>query len=139
MPAGVGLWLELVNSPPLAPRLTRPPRAAIAALAMWSIWVIAYVLGFAGGAVVHAYDSLGSSLPTVGDQEITVFVLWLAAACCFVPVIFASLLTWLKDGADPGRGTGKLRCQGVGASAAPGVSWAGSAVTRERTATCWPR
>ena len=100
VPAGVGLWLELVNSPPLAPRLARPPRAAIAALAMWSIWVIAYVLGFAGGAVVHAYDGLGSSLSTVADQEITVFVLWLAAACCFVPVIFASLLTWLKDGAD---------------------------------------
>jgi hypothetical protein len=69
---------------------------------MWSIWVIAYVLGFAGGAVVHAYDGLGSSLSTVADQEITVFVLWLAAACCFVPVIFVSLLTWLKDGADPG-------------------------------------
>jgi cytochrome c oxidase assembly factor CtaG len=102
VPAGVGLWLELVNSPPLAPRLTRPPRAAIAALAMWSIWVIAYVLGFAGRAVVHAYDGLGSSLSTVADQEITVFVLWLAAACCFVPVIFASLLTWLRDGADPG-------------------------------------
>ena len=102
VPAGVGLWLELVNSPPLAPRLTRPRRAAIAALAMWSIWVIAYVLGFAGGAVVHAYDGLGSSLSTVVDQEITVFVLWLAAACCFVPVIFVSLLTWLKDGADPG-------------------------------------
>ena len=102
VPAGVGLWLELVNSPPLAPRLTRPRRAAIAALAMWSIWVIAYVLGFAGGSVVHAYDGPGSSLSTVTDQEITAFVLWLVAACCFVPVIFVSLLTWLRDGADPG-------------------------------------
>ncbi len=100
--AGVGLWLELVNSRPLAPRLTRPRRAAIAALAMWSIWVIAYVLGFARGSVVHGYDGAGSSLPTVVDQEITAFVLWLAAACCFVPVIFVSLLTWLRDGADPG-------------------------------------
>jgi len=100
--AGVGLWLELVNSRPLAPRLTRPRRAAIAALAMWSMWVIAYVLGLARGSVVHGYDGAGSSLPTVVDQEITAFVLWLAAACCFVPVIFVSLLTWLRDGADPG-------------------------------------
>ena len=112
--AGVGLWLELVNSPPLAPRLTRPPRAAIAALAIWSIWVIAYVLGFAGRAVVHAYDSLGSSLSTVADQEITVFVLWLAAACCFVPVIFASLLTWLRDGADPGEEPARSGVRGWG-------------------------
>ena len=74
----------------------------IAALAMWSIWAIAYVLGFASRSVVHAYDGPGSSLATVTDQEITAFVLWLAAACSFVPVIFVSLLTWLRDGADPG-------------------------------------
>ncbi|MGH3184014.1 MAG: cytochrome c oxidase assembly protein, partial [Streptosporangiaceae bacterium] len=101
-PAGVGLWLELVNSPPLAPRLSRPRRAVIAAVTMWSIWVIAFVLGFARGPVVHAYDGAGSSLPTVVDQELAAFLLWLAAACCFVPVIFVSLLTWLRDGADPG-------------------------------------
>ncbi|HYA51184.1 MAG TPA: cytochrome c oxidase assembly protein, partial [Streptosporangiaceae bacterium] len=48
--AGAGLWLELVESPPLAPRLPRPQRAAVAALAMWSIWAVAYVLGFASHA-----------------------------------------------------------------------------------------
>ena len=101
-PAGIGLWLELVNSPPLTPRLSRPPRAAIAALAMWSTWAIAYILGFAGGPVVHAYDGVGSSLSAVTDQELAAFVLWLVAGCCFVPVIFVSLLTWLGDGADPG-------------------------------------
>jgi cytochrome c oxidase assembly factor CtaG len=114
--AGVGLWLELVNSRPLMPRLSRPRRAAIAALAMWSMWVIAFVLGFASGPVVHAYDGAGSSLPVVADQELAVFVLWLAAACCFVPVIFATLLTWLRDGADPG-----------GEPARPGVRGWGSA------------
>ena len=55
-PAGVGLWLELVNSRPLTPRLSRPQRAAIAALAMWSTWAMAYILGFADRPVVHAYD-----------------------------------------------------------------------------------
>jgi cytochrome c oxidase assembly factor CtaG len=102
LPAGTCLWLELVNSPPFAPRLTRPRRAAIAALAMWSTWVIAYVLGFARGSVVHAYDGVGSSLPAVSDQEITAGILWLAAACCFLPVVFTSLSGWLKDGAGPG-------------------------------------
>ena len=43
--AGVALWLECVASPPLAPRLPRPTRALVAALAMWSVWTIAYVQG----------------------------------------------------------------------------------------------
>src|SRR5581483_5007019 len=42
--AGIALWLELVNSPPFRPWLHGPPRAAIAALAMWSLWIVAYVL-----------------------------------------------------------------------------------------------
>src|SRR5437868_1158008 len=31
--AGAALWLEIVDSPPVAPRLPRPQRAAVAALA----------------------------------------------------------------------------------------------------------
>ncbi|HEY6309640.1 MAG TPA: cytochrome c oxidase assembly protein [Streptosporangiaceae bacterium] len=99
--AGTALWLELVPSPPLAPRVAQPQRACLAALAMWSIWVIAYVLGFASGAVVHAYDHGGSHLSTVSDQEITAFVLWAAAGAAFIPVIFAAVMGWLKDGAEP--------------------------------------
>jgi cytochrome c oxidase assembly factor CtaG len=99
--AGAGLWLVLVGSPPLAPRLTRPQRAVIAALAMWSIWVIAYILGFARDSVVHAYDGAGSHLVTVDDQEITAFVLWAAAAFAFLPVVFTAVITWLRDGSEP--------------------------------------
>jgi cytochrome c oxidase assembly factor CtaG len=99
--AGIGLWLELVPSPPLAPRLARPQRALIAALAMWFIWAVAYMLGFAGHSVVHAYDPAGSHLATVADQEITAFLLWAAAAVCFIPVIFVAALTWLKDDPEP--------------------------------------
>ena len=113
-PAGVGLWLELVNSPPFVPRLARPRRAAIAALAMWSTWAIAFVLGFAGGSVVHAYDGAGSSLGTVSDQEITAMLLWLVSACCFVPVIFVSVLTWLRDGTDPGEAPARSGVRGWG-------------------------
>ena len=67
---GAGLWLELVDSPPLAPRLPRPGRAAVAALAMWSTWAVAYVLGFASHAIFHAYDAAGGGLSAVADQEI---------------------------------------------------------------------
>jgi cytochrome c oxidase assembly factor CtaG len=99
--AGIGLWLELVPSPPLAPRLARPQRALIAALAMWFVWAAAYILGFAGHAVVDAYDAAGSHLTTVADQEITAFLLWAVPAACFIPVIFVAAVTWLKDDAGP--------------------------------------
>ena len=94
--AGIGLWLELVSSPPLSPRLPNPHRAAIAALAMWSTWAVAYALGFAGHAVFHGYDGPGSALSAVADQQITVALVWAVSACCFVPVIFVALLSWLS-------------------------------------------
>jgi cytochrome c oxidase assembly factor CtaG len=98
---GIRLWLELVHLRPLTPRLGRPQRACVAALAMWSIWVIAYVLGFARGSVVHGYDGGGSHLLTVDDQEIAAFLLWAAAAVSFLPVVFTAMLTWLGDGSEP--------------------------------------
>jgi len=70
--AGTGLWLELVSSPPLEPRLPNPHRSAIAALAMWSTWAVGYALGLANHAVFHGYDGPGSSLSAVADQQITV-------------------------------------------------------------------
>jgi cytochrome c oxidase assembly factor CtaG len=95
--AGLGLWLELVHPRAPAPRSGSLLRACAAVLAMWSIWVIAYVLGFAGGAVVHGYDGGGSHLLIVDDQEITAFVLWAAAAAAFLPVVFTAGFAWLRD------------------------------------------
>jgi cytochrome c oxidase assembly factor CtaG len=98
--AGGALWLEIVDSPPVAPRLPRPQRAAVAALAMWSIWIVAYVLGFASHAVFRAYDAAGSGLSVVADQEIAVGLVWAVAGCCFVPVVMANMLGWLAGGED---------------------------------------
>jgi cytochrome c oxidase assembly factor CtaG len=99
--AGTGLWLELVPSPPLAPRLPRPHRAAVAALAMWSTWAVAYVLGLSNHGVFHGYDPAGGALSAVADQEITVALVWAVSAFCFVPVVFVTLLTWLSGNGDP--------------------------------------
>ena len=99
--AGIGLWLELAGSPPLAPRLPNPQRAAVAALAMWSTWVVAYALGFANHGVFHGYDAAGGGLSAVADQQITVGLVWAVSACCFVPVVFVTMLAWLKDKDDP--------------------------------------
>jgi cytochrome c oxidase assembly factor CtaG len=99
--AGTGLWLELVPSPPLAPRLPKPHRAAVAALAMWSTWAVAYVLGLSNHGVFHGYDPAGGALSAVADQEITVALVWAVSAFCFVPVVFVTLLTWLSGNGDP--------------------------------------
>ena len=47
---GLGLWLELVPSPPLVPRSGYLRRAVLAALAMWTFWILAYVLGLSNHA-----------------------------------------------------------------------------------------
>ncbi len=99
--AGTCLWLELVSSPPLSPRLPNPHRAAIAALAMWSTWAVAYVLGLSNHPVFHGYDPAGGALSAVADQQITVALVWAVSAFCFVPVVFVTLLTWLSAGDNP--------------------------------------
>jgi cytochrome c oxidase assembly factor CtaG len=98
---GTGLWLELVSSPPLSPRLPRPHRAAVAALAMWSTWAAAYVLGLSNHPVFHGYDPAGGALSAVADQQLTVGLVWAVSAFCFVPVVFVALLTWLSASDNP--------------------------------------
>jgi cytochrome c oxidase assembly factor CtaG len=99
--AGLALWLQLVGSPSSPARLTRPQRAAVALIPMWSVWVIAYVLGFADHAVVSGYDVSGT-LGAVTDQEITAILTWAISGACFVPVIAVTMLTWLRDSGTPG-------------------------------------
>ena len=99
--AGIGLWLELVSSPPLSPRLPNPHRAAVAALAMWSTWAVAYVLGLSNHPVFHGYDPAGGALSAVADQQITVALVWAVSAFCFVPVVFVAMLTWLSAADNP--------------------------------------
>jgi len=97
---GSALWLELVESPPLLPRLPRPLRAAFAALAMWTIWALAYILGFSHMAWFPAYVHPGGLSPVV-DQEIATGIMWAIPAFCFVPVVYVTALTWLRDSEDP--------------------------------------
>ena len=98
--AGSALWLELVESPPSLPALPRPLRAAFAAVAMWTIWVLAYILGFSQVAWFRAYTH-SAGLSPVADQEIATGIMWAVPALCFVPVVFVTALTWLKDPEDP--------------------------------------
>lgn len=99
--AGTGLWLELIASPPLRPRLPRPQRAALAALAMWFTWVVAYVIAMNTGAVFATYGNLPNrALSLLADQEIAAAIMWIVAGFSFMPIVFTSMLGWLKDSDD---------------------------------------
>jgi hypothetical protein len=68
---------------------------------MWSIWVVAYIMGFSGTVWFSAYAHAGGhGLRTVVDQEIAVALLWAIPGLAFAPVVFVSLLTWMREGSD---------------------------------------
>jgi cytochrome c oxidase assembly factor CtaG len=125
-PAGCGLWLELVASPPLLPRISRPQRAVFAALAMWTIWVLAYIMAFstAGWFTVYAHHT-GLALSPAADQQVAAGIMWAVPAFCFVPVIFSSVLRWLGDSSDPDEELRRMSVAGgnTGAAPAPPRGW----------------
>lgn len=99
---GMGLWLELVDSPPLTPRLARPHRVALAAVSMWAIWILAYLVGLSHASWYHAYmHHPGVGLSVSADQQLTTGVMWFISGCAFIPVVFWNLVQWLQSEEDP--------------------------------------
>ena len=98
---GVGLWLELVTSPPLAPRSGYLRRAVLAAFVMWAFWILAYVVGLSNHDFYRNFHHVGGGLSAAADQQIASAVLWFFAAAAFVPLIFWNALLWLKTDEDP--------------------------------------
>jgi len=126
-PAGCFLWLELVASPPMLPRIGRPLRAMFAAVSMWTIWALAYIMGFsqAGWAAVYVHHG-GHALSAAADQQIATGILWAVPAFCYAPVIYTSLITWLGDSSDPDaelEAVSTLAGQGARVSPRPPRGW----------------
>jgi cytochrome c oxidase assembly factor CtaG len=98
---GLGLWLELVASPPLAPRSRHLRRAALAAGARWAFWILAYVVGLSAHGFYRNFHHPAGGLSAAADQQIASALLWFVAAAAFVPVIFWNALRWLQSEDDP--------------------------------------
>lgn len=99
--AGVLLWLELVPASPFVPRSAFPVRIALAAVAMWVTWIMAYLLGMSHSDWFTAYHHTpGAGLSLIADQQLAAGMLWLLAAVGFVPLVFATLVVWLRTGED---------------------------------------
>ena len=96
--SGCGLWLNLLDSGAAVAGADRPRRMVMAALATWSIWVLAYVVGFSGHPMFSAYHhQAGSGLSALGDQELAVCVLWAVPGLALAPVVFVNLTRWLRS------------------------------------------
>ena len=98
---GLGLWLELVPSPPLVPRSGHLRRAVLGAFSMWAFWILAYVTGLSNRGFYQNFSHAAGGLSAAADQQIGSGVLWAVAAATFVPVIFWNALAWLQSEEDP--------------------------------------
>ena len=98
--AGTGIWLELTGTLPGPGQLPRPARAAMAAAAMWTIWVLAYLTGMSGASWFAAYrHGAPGGLSAAADQQIAVAILWAVPALCFLPVLYVTVIAWLGGSA----------------------------------------
>ncbi len=93
---GLGLWLELVLSPPLAPRSGYLRRAVLAGLVMWAFWILAYTTGLSNRDVYRSFPHVAGGLSAAADQQIASAVLWFAAAAAFIPLVFWNAMQWLQ-------------------------------------------
>jgi len=98
---GVGLWLELVRSPPLEPRSGHLRRAVLAAIVMWVFWTLAYIVGLSTHPFYPNFTHVPGGLSAAADQQIASAVTWFVATLAFVPVIFWNAVMWLKTEDDP--------------------------------------
>jgi cytochrome c oxidase assembly factor CtaG len=94
---GLGLWLELVVSPPLLPRSGYLRRAVLSGLVMWAFWILAYWTGLSTHDVYRSFPHVAGGLSAAADQQIASAVLWFAAAVSLMPVVFWNAMQWLQS------------------------------------------
>jgi cytochrome c oxidase assembly factor CtaG len=101
---GVGmlLWLELTESTPMSPTSTRPYRIGVAAVAMWTVWVITYVVAMSHSSWSPVRQASASLvLSKAADQQFAAAVMCALSALVFVPLVFSNLLGWLNAEENP--------------------------------------
>ncbi|MHB1988854.1 MAG: cytochrome c oxidase assembly protein [Acidimicrobiales bacterium] len=102
VPAGTAIWLECVASPPFFPRIPAYARIAVAAITMWTIWVLSYLVGLSNTDAYAAYAvPTHRLLSRAADDQLAAGVTWLVAGCAFVPIVFANLMAWLRNDSAP--------------------------------------
>ncbi len=96
------LWLDLIESPPMSPAVSRPFRIAMSAIAMWSVWIVAYLNAMSHDSWYSSFHhAVGGGLSLWADQQLTAGFMWTLSAMAFLPVVFWNLIHWLQTEEDP--------------------------------------
>ena len=96
------LMVELVESPPLLPGISRPYRIGVSAVVMWTAWVVAYLAGMSHDSWYTAFHhAAGHGISASADQQFSAGFVWLLSASVFVPIVFWNLIHWLQSEEDP--------------------------------------
>jgi cytochrome c oxidase assembly factor CtaG len=96
------LMVEIIQSPPLGPGISRPYRIGVSAVVMWSAWVVAYLAGMSRDSWYTAFHhSTGHGISANADQQLSAGFVWLLTASVFVPIVFWNLVHWLQSEEDP--------------------------------------
>lgn len=100
--SGVWLWLTIVESPPVRASTTRPFRIGVAAVVMWTVWIIAYLNGMSQVSWYGAFSHVpGHGLSLYADQQLAAASMWFFSAATFMPIVFWNLIHWLQSEEDP--------------------------------------
>jgi cytochrome c oxidase assembly factor CtaG len=91
-------WAQVIESPPLRPRLGEAARVAYVTLAATACWILAMVLAFAPSPLYAGYDTLASrpgGISALADQQLAAGIMWGPGSIAFAIFVFLALYRWL--------------------------------------------
>lgn len=98
---GVLFWAQVIDSPPLRPRLDLPRRVAYVTLGATAAWLLAVVLAFARSPLYPTYAALHSrpgGLSALADQQLAAGIMWGPGSIPYALFVFVALYRWLGPG-----------------------------------------
>lgn len=118
--AGALVWLEIAAPMSWPWSLIRPQRAGLAAVSMWTNWILGYVTGmFTTSSLLSAYVQAAGGLSAADDRQVAAALMWAVPALCYVPVVFVMLLAWIRDSERPEQDPRAAALTGAGQPGVP--------------------